>query len=233
MPATTRPPPRRRAGDRRSGTRPPGSRLHDDRRNPQPEPDVTYVPTHEGHITWDICREPRHPGGLDERPANGRSQRRPSLAVGDGADARRPHARGTPGLGACGPAAARGLGLRVQAGDVGVGLLPCGYRRCAAATAAPERVAPGRYNQRVGVASRDELARGDHPRQSSRQIVGVGLDGATRSAWGMPALAEESAYDQPSPAGTLPGGGRVPPAGWRSQQPIPWAGCLPKPATSS
>jgi hypothetical protein len=43
-------------GDRRYGlallARPPGR---------PPHPDETHVPTHEGRITWDICREPRHP----------------------------------------------------------------------------------------------------------------------------------------------------------------------------
>ena len=33
------------------------------------QPGVTYVPTHERPITWDLCPEPRHPGGLCSVPA--------------------------------------------------------------------------------------------------------------------------------------------------------------------
>ena len=67
MPATVRPPPDSRA--RRSPLRHSlRSRLRDDRRNPAPtqQPGVTYVPTHEGRITWDICPEPsRHLRRID------------------------------------------------------------------------------------------------------------------------------------------------------------------------
>src|SRR5438067_711844 len=35
-----------------------------------PPPAATYVPTHERHITWNICCEPRHPCGLGEVAAN-------------------------------------------------------------------------------------------------------------------------------------------------------------------
>ena len=50
-------------GDRRYGV---ALRAPPPRRPPQPQastppPGETYVPTHEGRITWDICREPRHP----------------------------------------------------------------------------------------------------------------------------------------------------------------------------
>jgi hypothetical protein len=60
-PRTVSPPPDDARGDRRCGLalrappprRPPRHQL-------QPDPGVTYVPTHEGRITWDICPEPRH-----------------------------------------------------------------------------------------------------------------------------------------------------------------------------
>ena len=41
---------------------PSGLRLRNDRRSlASTEPGVTYVPTHERPITWDLCPEPRHP----------------------------------------------------------------------------------------------------------------------------------------------------------------------------
>jgi len=43
-----------RTGDRRSGTRSARTSATTAGLG------VTYVPRHEGHITWDICREPRH-----------------------------------------------------------------------------------------------------------------------------------------------------------------------------
>jgi hypothetical protein len=44
-----------RTGDRRSGTRSARASATNAGLG------ETYVPTHEGRITWDICREPRHP----------------------------------------------------------------------------------------------------------------------------------------------------------------------------
>ena len=60
-------------GDRRYGL---ALRAPPPRRPPQPQapthpPGVTYVPTHEGHITWDIRREPRHLLRHREIPVNG------------------------------------------------------------------------------------------------------------------------------------------------------------------
>ena len=47
---------------------PYGLRLHDDRR--PLTLGVTYVPTHEGPITWDICREPTHPRSPSRKPCS-------------------------------------------------------------------------------------------------------------------------------------------------------------------
>src|SRR5207237_2058558 len=44
-----------RTGDRRSGTRPARASATNAGLA------ATYVPTHEGPITWDICPEPTHP----------------------------------------------------------------------------------------------------------------------------------------------------------------------------
>ena len=48
-------PGRRAPGDRRCGTRSARASATTAGLG------VTYVPRHEGRITWDICREPRHP----------------------------------------------------------------------------------------------------------------------------------------------------------------------------
>ena len=68
MPATVRPPPDRRA--RRSPLRHSlRSRLRDDRRKPQPEPNRVGPMSRlmRGPITWDICRDPRHPRSPSEK----------------------------------------------------------------------------------------------------------------------------------------------------------------------
>src|SRR5947209_9332029 len=63
MPATVRPPPDNTPPAIAAPASPYGLRLRDDRRQTptQPRPCETYVPRHEGPITWDICPEPRHP----------------------------------------------------------------------------------------------------------------------------------------------------------------------------
>ena len=59
-PRTVRPPPDDPAPAIAAAASPYGLGLRDDRRNPLTL-GVTYVPTHQGPITWDICPEPRHP----------------------------------------------------------------------------------------------------------------------------------------------------------------------------
>jgi hypothetical protein len=59
-------PERRAPSDRRSGTRSARTSATTAGLG------VIYVPTHERPITWDICREPRHPGGLWDSPVNQR-----------------------------------------------------------------------------------------------------------------------------------------------------------------
>ena len=54
-------PGQRTPGDRRSGARSARACATTAGTSTQTTPDVTYVPTHEGRITWDICPEPRHP----------------------------------------------------------------------------------------------------------------------------------------------------------------------------
>src|ERR1700677_5029483 len=48
-------------GDRRCGTRSARASATTAGTSARTEPGETYVPTHEGRITWDICPDPRHP----------------------------------------------------------------------------------------------------------------------------------------------------------------------------
>jgi hypothetical protein len=85
MRATVRPPPDGRAAGRRGVVA---------RRAPPPRrpagPAVTYVPTHERRITWDICPEPRHPRSpLRKRPVSTATCKRLSAAIPRGLYAER------------------------------------------------------------------------------------------------------------------------------------------------
>ena len=59
-------------GDRRCGValRAPPPRRPPQPQAPTPPPGETYVPTHEGPITWDICREPTHPRSPSRKPCS-------------------------------------------------------------------------------------------------------------------------------------------------------------------